>query len=436
MALMQHVSRRAFVSGSAAGFGGFLATACSRQPQAGTPAGGEQATRRPVTLRLNYRNETYIPERAKDFSQAYPWITVETIPDSGYEKLIVLLAAGDLGDIIWLSTGVGTFFEFASLGHLMALDDLVNRDKYDLKQFYPRAIDTARFEGKLYGLPSLLHPSHLGLFYNVNLFELSGVRPPSSDWTLDDLVETARKLTVGDTKGIETETAYPPVLVWLRTFGGEFLDPPYLGRKPALDRPQALQALQFLFDLRHRYRVNPIKGQENHTFTNGNVAMRQSLMSNYARFPQQIGDRFKIDCVLLPKGPTGKRGSQGHVDMWGMYSKTKYRDEAWELHKWFGNKDTAMRLAGLDQAGIPGARPDAWNDPQVVNRPMFKVFKDFVEKEGPDVLALPWNLRMLDWQRLNERLLDPIWTGTQPVNQLVSSIMGELQTFLDQPRPQ
>jgi hypothetical protein len=35
-------------------------------------------------------------------------------PDTGYEKLIAQLAAGDVGDLIWLSTGVGTYFELAS----------------------------------------------------------------------------------------------------------------------------------------------------------------------------------------------------------------------------------------------------------------------------------------------------------------------------------
>lgn len=429
---MLSMTRRRYLA--VAAVGGALAGGCGPLRGGERTGPGAKTPRQPVTLRLNYRTESYIPARAKDFSAANPGITVEPLPDSGYEKLVALLAAGELGDIVWLSTGVGTFFEFASLGQLMSLDSLITRDKYDLKQFFPRAIETGKFEGKQYGLPSLLHPSHLGLFYNVNLVESAGVKP-SSDWRLDDLVEAARKLTAPNHFGFEPETSYPPVLVWLRTFGGEFMDPPTLGKKPAIDRGPAKQALQWLFDVRHRHRVAPIKGADRNTFTDGSIALRQSLMSSYARFPQQIGDRFRVDAVLIPKGPTGKRGSQGHVDMWGMYAKSKHRDEAWELHKWFGNKDTAMRLAGLDQAGIPGGRPDAWNDPSVVNRPMYKVFKDFVEKEGPDVLAMPWNLRMLDWQRLNEQSLDPLWTGEKSVDQVIAGALGPLQTLLDQPRP-
>ena len=54
------------------------------------------------------------------------------------------------------------------------------KDKYDLKQHFPRAIDTAKtVDGKLFGLPSLIHPSHIGLFYNTQLFETAGVAPPT-----------------------------------------------------------------------------------------------------------------------------------------------------------------------------------------------------------------------------------------------------------------
>ncbi|HEX2185555.1 MAG TPA: hypothetical protein VHN78_08615, partial [Chloroflexota bacterium] len=145
------------------------AVACGG-PQGGGSAGGTQR-KQPVTLRLNHRTEKYFPVRARQFSEAHPWVTVDLVPDSGYEKLMALLAAGDLGDVVWTSTGVGTYFELASQNVFANVEPLAAADKYDLRQHFPRAMETARtVDGKLFAMPTLIHPSHLGLFYNVNLF--------------------------------------------------------------------------------------------------------------------------------------------------------------------------------------------------------------------------------------------------------------------------
>lgn len=225
---------------------------------------------------MNYRAEKWIPERAKEFSDANPHISIEPVANSGYEKLLAL-RLGESLDALALRLGLldqrRLELPLPAL-HLQLLDALASRDKFDLRQFFPRSIGTARLDGKLLGLPTTTHPSHLGLFYNTNLFAEAGVKPPTADWKLDDLVDAARRLTrAGERWGFETETAYPPTLVWLRTFGGELMDPGSLGTKVALDRAPARQALQWLFDLRHRHRMQPVQGQEKATFTDGSVTL-------------------------------------------------------------------------------------------------------------------------------------------------------------------
>src|SRR5690242_18563149 len=95
------------VSGAALALAGVAGmAACGVGPQGGGTTPGQ--SKQPVTLKLNYRTEMYIPNRAKEFSQQYPWITVELLTDTGYDKLVTQIAAGDPGDVIWMSTGVGT----------------------------------------------------------------------------------------------------------------------------------------------------------------------------------------------------------------------------------------------------------------------------------------------------------------------------------------
>jgi ABC-type glycerol-3-phosphate transport system substrate-binding protein len=435
------VTRRTVLGGGVAALGGVGLAACS--PGQGRSGPADVKSRQPVTLKLNYRTEQYIPVRAQQFTEQYPWIKVELLTDTGYEKLVAQIAAGDPGDVIWMSTGIGTYFEMAALGNLMNIEPLVAADKYDLKQHIPVAIDTARIvDNKLFGLPSLIHPSHIGLFYNVNLFETAGVKPPTLSTTYDELVDIARRMTGGTNPdgrparwGIQTETSpAAPLLCFIRSFGGELMEPGFLGKKVAFDRAPAKQALQYLYDLRHKHRVHPIQGADTVRFVDGNLAMQTTLMSGGFRFERDIAGKFRMDAVLIPKGPGGKRGSQGHVDMWGMFARTRHKDEAWLLHKWFANKETSQAL--FQEVGLPGARVDGWNDPQVVNRPMFKVFKDFLEKEGTGLIALPWNLRMLEFSNtLIPKAFEPMWTGAMSPDQAIAAAVGPVQQFLDQPRP-
>ncbi|MGH2352057.1 MAG: ABC transporter substrate-binding protein [Chloroflexota bacterium] len=424
-------SRRGVLGSTAAVVGAGALAACGPTDSGGT---APQA-RQPVTLKVNHRTEKYFAVRAEQFTEAHPWITVELVPNAGYEKLVALIAAGDLGDMVWASTGVGTYFELAHQGHFLQLDPLVARDKYNLKQFFPRAIDVAKtVEKKLYGLPNLIHPSHIGLFYNVNLFESAGVKPPTSNWTMDDLLDAAQRIKSADPNnwGMMTETAYAPLLCYLRSFGGEFLDPPTLGKQMAIDRGPAKQAFQFLFDLRHRHRVHPIEGVDKVSFTDGKLAMRTSGMwgMNDAK---KLDGRFEMGAALIPKGPGGKRGSQGHVDMLAVGAKTAHQDEAWLLHQWFVSKETSPLL--LQESGIPGARPDAWQAAVSDMPPMFKVFKDFMDNPGPGPLAVPWNYRMLEIGQVTKEVLQPMWQGKMSVDQTIGAAMGPYQQLLDKPRP-
>jgi hypothetical protein len=59
-------------------------------------AGGAQS-KGPITLRVNYRTEKYFPVRAQQFTEANPNVKIDMVADSGYEKLVALLAAGDPG---------------------------------------------------------------------------------------------------------------------------------------------------------------------------------------------------------------------------------------------------------------------------------------------------------------------------------------------------
>ena len=439
---MTDVMRRRQLNGSVAALGALLAAACGATADpSGTTPGAAGRSAESFTLRVNYRSEDYIPVFLARYSEQNPNVKIEPIANSGYEKLQALIAANDVGDMIWGSTSQGSYFQLAWHDHLRPLDPLAKRDKYDLQDMIPKAMETLRQakDNQLYGIVNEMHTAGVGLFYNTNLFEAAKVAPPNPNWTIDDLTETARKLTLDTDRdgtnnqwGFLGQNSYPWLCCILRSFGGEWLDPAILGKTAAFDRPKAMVAWRWLYDLRHRHRVHPVEGRDKASFLDGNVAMFQSHQSGVA-MASQVRDRFTMGLTLMPKGPGGKRGSQAHLGVWSAHSRSKHPDDTWSLIKWMTSKENL--IAGPGAYFLPGARISAWNDPQYrAAEPHFEVFRKFGIEEGTELPAIPNNFKVLELDPFPAKAMQPMWEGSQNPEQMVAAVKGEFQALIDQPR--
>lgn len=120
----------------------------------------------PATLRMLYRGGQYevdlYGERIPVFEQKYPGVKVELESTAGgdqYTKAVANAAAGTSTDLIWSSIGSGGYFSLAAQKIVRSIDDVVSRDKFNLKEYYDTAIKSLRWQNKLYGVPVLCHPS-------------------------------------------------------------------------------------------------------------------------------------------------------------------------------------------------------------------------------------------------------------------------------------
>jgi ABC-type glycerol-3-phosphate transport system substrate-binding protein len=427
------ISRRslsASVGALGASFAAAVLAGCGAGAQSG--GGGELGkSSQPATVRVVHRTEKYLADRGAKFTQQHPNVTVDFMSGIQDEKLMALVAAGDLGDLVWTSSSTGTLFELIVAGHFENLEPYVSADKYDLKQHFPRCIEVARVvDGKLRGLPNLIHPSFMGLFYNQTVIEEAGARVPALTSTWEDVIDVARRVQQRrpDVAGLATGTGYSQLTVFVRNYGGELLDPPILGKKPAVDKAPAKAALQFLVDLRHKHKVNPLPGAAN-DFRKGTLAMFTDSALR-AIYNDEVKDKFKMEATLIPMGPGKKRGSQGHSDTWGINSKSRVKDASWQLLRFFVSKEQGIEM--FPETRVPGARFDSWA--AMANQPMFKVFKDFMENPGPEQLAIPYNFRMQELTTTVGRAMEPLWTGEMGVDQAVNAVVGPMQQILDRPR--
>src|SRR5207249_4905228 len=170
---------------------------------AGTAGGAQTGT---VELRLHGFSAgaegEYWPKVAGGFNAAHDRIKVTFepyVPDKG---VLVLGAAGTLGDVMRL-VGFADYAQVAAKGFLRDLGPLIAHDRFDLKPFYPAAVETLRFRGKQYGLPLFAHPGFCVHFANTEAFGRAGVPPPDDMlWTFDDLARIAKQLS-GPARGDE-----------------------------------------------------------------------------------------------------------------------------------------------------------------------------------------------------------------------------------------
>jgi len=124
-------------------------------------------------------------------------LRVSIPPQEVYEeKLNVIMASGNLPDLIHTFNPVW-FDEYVKKGAFMPLDDYINEYGQDLKELIPEeAWDRMRYNGKIYGIPSLTDVQGIELMYvRKDWLDNLGLQPPK---TLDEYYEVMRAFAKED----------------------------------------------------------------------------------------------------------------------------------------------------------------------------------------------------------------------------------------------
>ncbi len=97
----------------------------------------------------------------------------------------------------------------------------------------------------------------------------------------------------------------------------------------------------------------------------------------------------------------------------------------------YTSKDAGVDKA-LGGAGVPGGRPDAWNDPRILSGvPQYKIVARAFDYAKPE--SAPANTRGLAASGAIDRELQPVWAGTEAIDAGLTRASTILQNVLDQP---
>ena len=151
------------------------------------------------------------------FDESHPEIEVirTTYPSSTFrDQLATRLAANDWPDVIrYQYQGLGRFKE---AGVMLDLTDKI--DDESLADLIPAFLSAVQHEGRIVAMPH--HTDTIALFYNIRMFEESGIRIPQhvyDGWTWEEWTDNARRLKA------DHNLAYAFGGIWENTIAWRFM---------------------------------------------------------------------------------------------------------------------------------------------------------------------------------------------------------------------
>lgn len=124
------------------------------------------------------------------FEAQYPNVNLKIVENNEPDVVLQQQLAAGAGPDIVVADGPVNLIRYASAGYLLPLDDYATKYKWN-ERFYDWALDSGKYDGKLYGLPSEFES--LAVYYNKDLFDSKGWKIPANYDELMKLNETIQK---------------------------------------------------------------------------------------------------------------------------------------------------------------------------------------------------------------------------------------------------
>ena len=291
---------------------------------------------------------------ADKFEEENPDIKVE-IELTPYKEYFTALETGATGgsapDVFWMNAPHVT--EYARGGMLTDLSPLIEGSETVAKEDFPESlINLYTVDGTWYGMPKGFDT--IAVWYNKEIFDNAGVDYPTDDWTWDDFVSIAEKLTDPEQGIYGAAVQLDEQAGWYNTigsFGGYVISDDK--KTSGFDDPKTKAGIQCWADLIEKG-VSPTYAQLSDTssqnmFESGKLAMQWNGSWSVSEYLGIDEIKDKIDVVALPT-VDGNRSCVIHGLGNVIFSQTQHPEEAWKFVEFLGGKEamTMQAEAAID----------------------------------------------------------------------------------------
>ena len=334
-------------------------------------------------------------------------LTVSYMSKSAYfEKLNIGLPAGSAPDIIALN--VPSDIDYSKRGFLLDISDLFESGAIDLSRYPKHTIDAHTIDGVLHGVPR--DYDSIAVYYNKAIFDAAGEPYPTGDWTWEEFVEVAKRITRAD-EGIygTCVASYPNSVVYDMVYsnGGKAFDENGLC---VLNSAEAKDALKKLSDVILVEHASPTIEEQaemssGNRFLNGMAGMLFNGSWSMASYAEALGDDLGV-CALPAMGE--KPASISHSLIWAIPACSQNIDAAKTFLTYLASYESQAMTAATVIPAYEGT--DAlW----VENYAQYgaKVFTDMVS-EGYAV-SLPYSMKASEetYSMIKSGFADVLATG-------------------------
>ena len=299
--------------------------------------------------------EPYLEECKTNFEKANPGIKIvleSTAWSEYWTKLETAATGGSVADVFQMNGP--NISKYASAGVITPIDDYLADSELDLSNYPEGMNELYNVDGSQYGIA--IDYDTIGLWYNKELFDAAGVEYPSKDWTWDDMVTAAAKLT-DESKGVYGIAAgYADQAGFYNTVpmsGGYILNEDKSACGFNLDETKA--GIQCWVDLiKTGYSPSQASLTENADyvqFMSGKIAMIYAGDWFAATFAGDENFADKCDCQYLPT-INGNRTSVIHGKANCISASSENKDAAWKWVEYLAGKE-ANTILGNTGAAIP-----------------------------------------------------------------------------------
>ncbi|MBO6086797.1 sugar ABC transporter substrate-binding protein [bacterium] len=336
-----------------------------------------------------------------DFEKENPDIKVDFmhIPQNYFQKIHLLFASNTAPDVIFINN---LYLPVYANAGVLEEFELANTPSPDGEGWngvmYLQALNALSWNDKLYAIPRDV--SNLIIFYNKDMFREKGIPYPTSDWTLDDFLKIAQKLSGNGVFGINFEENPMLYLPYFMSNGGGILP-------DEIDKPESQKSLRFYADLRNKYHVAPKKSES------ASATMAQMFLQK--RLGMYLSGRwmvpkFREECTFdwdVINFPNGESGSVVPMDAsgWAVTKSSKHKKEAFMLVEYLASKSSSERFTSSGLI-VPARKDTAYAILDGKKPKNAKAFLDIIQTSKPTPTTVNYNEITDNLKQKNEKLFN------------------------------
>jgi multiple sugar transport system substrate-binding protein len=268
------------------------------------------------------------------YQQQHPGQKVSTLyvnNDNTLEKVSTAVRGGSPPDIAYLYGSWAP--NVAQIPQVVNLTQVVKRPGVNWNDFWVGERAVATVNGKVIGIPALV--DNLAVVYNKTLFAKAHLTPPGPNWTWQEFVADAKKLTDPASKQFGTAYVTPgsedtvwhwEVLLW--EAGGQILTPD--NKKAAFDSPAGLMSLNTLRTMAvddHSMYLDPADSPYANLFNSGKIGMLVTGPWDLSGFPNV---HYGVQVMPAFPGTSGGHQTIAGPDNWVIFNNGSSRVSAAE----------------------------------------------------------------------------------------------------------